>query len=270
MRRPSRLMALLMSTAAAALAPPAAASAEELVDLQLVLAVDVSRSMDQDEQQLQRDGYVGAFRHPDILNAIHSGPYGRIAVTYLQWAGAFYQEVLVPWRILESKEDAYAFADELAKVPLTQETRTSISGALNFAADVFRSSNAASERRTIDVSGDGSNNDGVPLVPVRDRVVASGIVINGLPILLRPSNLFGPLGTIPLDEYYRNCVIGGRGAFVIPILDKREFETAIRRKLVLEIAALPSYVIPVGDVPPSIDCALSERQRDFNDPFINP
>jgi hypothetical protein len=267
MRRTSCLLGVLVIAAGAGLS---AASAEELVDLQLVLAVDVSRSMDQDEQRLQRDGYVGAFRHPDILSAIRSGPYGRIAVTYLEWAGAFYQQVLVPWRILETKEDAYAFADELSRVPLTQETRTSISGALAFAADAFRSSNAQSERRTIDVSGDGSNNDGVPLVPVRDRVVANGIVINGLPILIRPSNLFGPLGTIALDDYYRECVIGGRGAFVIPIQDKSEFETAIRRKLVLEIAALPSYVIPVGDVPPSIDCALAERQRNFNDPFINP
>jgi hypothetical protein len=232
------------------------------VDLQLVLAVDVSGSMDSVEQRVQRDGYVAAFRHPDVLRAIASGPYGAVAVTYIEWSGAFYQVVTVPWRIITSDEDSLAFADELARAPITREQRTSISGGLLFAQDAFRQSLVDSDRRTVDVSGDGANNDGKPVLPIRDTLLKEGVVINGLPILINPSPLYGGL---TLDEYYRGCVIGGPGAFLIPVSDNSQFEIAIRRKLVLEIAGLPPRVVPVSEVAqsiaPTVDCLAGEKAR---------
>jgi Protein of unknown function (DUF1194) len=255
----------LISLGALASGSAGAAVADNVVDLQLVLAVDVSRSMDSNEQRIQRDGYVDAFKSPEVQQAINSGPYGRIAVTYIEWSSSTFQRVLVPWRIIASNQDAIAFADELAKAPIETNSRTSISSGLSFAATRFSRSGLVSDRRTIDVSGDGPNNEPPSLPPVRDRVVAQGININGLPILLDPSQTFGAFGQVSLQDYYQDCVIGGPGSFVIPITSLGDFAPAIRRKLVLEIAeaAQRGGVIPVDDPQPSarpkIDCLLAER-----------
>jgi hypothetical protein len=255
---------VVAGAATAAAAPLAQGGAPMVVDLQLVLAVDVSRSMDFNEQRIQRDGYVTAFRSPEVQQAISSGPYGRIAVTYIEWSGAFFQRVLVPWHIITSDEDAFAFADALARAPLEVDNRTSIAGGLAFAASVFVISGVVSDRMTIDVSGDGANNEGLSLPPVRDRIVKSGININGLPILLDPSPTLGAFGRVSLQDYYEDCVIGGPGSFVIPILSLQDFAPAIRRKLILEIAAITPLVVPVLDQPlgrPKVDCILAENLR---------
>ena len=198
------------------------------VDLELVLAVDVSRSMDTDENQLQREGYVAAFRHPELLQAIKSGPSGRIAVVYYEWAGQRHQSVAVPWTIVSSVEDANTFANALGAQPILPEAGTSISASLAFAEQLFPASGAHGLRRAIDISGDGPNNDGPPVGPVRSRLIAEGITINGLPIEVS--------GRSEVTDYYERSVIGGPSAFAITVEDQSEFVEAIRRKLVLEIA----------------------------------
>lgn len=215
----------------------AAAATEDFVDLELVLAVDVSMSMDVDEQRLQRDGYVAAFQDPELHAAIASGPNGKIAVTYVEWAGAHSQVVIVPWRIISSPGDARTFADTLDESPISRAVFTSISGAAKAAERLFSTSQVRGLRRVIDVSGDGPNNSGVPIEAMRDLVTAKGIAINGLAIQL--ADRTGPYTFFDLpdlDRYYRDCVIGGPGAFVLSIRRKSEFASAIRRKLLLEIA----------------------------------
>ena len=163
----------------------APALAQTQVDLELVIAVDVSLSMDLDEQRLQRDGYVAAFRDPEVHKAIASGPHGRIAVTYMEWAGPPTQQVVMPWTRHRRPAAARAFADRLEAAPISRARMTSISPALHFSGRLFETSGVKGIRRVIDVSGDGPNNAGVPVVPVRDELVAKGIVINGLPIMLK-------------------------------------------------------------------------------------
>ncbi len=241
----------------------AATADEQYVDVELVLAVDVSGSMDRNEQRIQRSGYVAAFRSPEVQRAITSGPYGRIAVTYVEWAGAFYQRVVVPWFVIASDQDARTFSELLMHTALSREQRTSISSGLVYAASAFSETSFVSDRRTIDVSGDGANNDGVPVVPTRDRLVADGITINGLPILINPSPLFGDTGPVSLEDYYRACVIGGPGAFILTVESPDQFESAIRRKLVLEIAGLP-LVTPAAATefdPELVDCLAGEKSR---------
>jgi hypothetical protein len=179
---------------------PAAAAVD--VDLELVLAVDVSRSMDLDEQQLQRDGYVAAFRHPEVVQAIRSGAAGRIAVTYMEWSGPSYQQVLVPWTIVGSREDAAAFAASLERTPMMREMGTSISGGLAAAARLFGASGARGFRQVIDVSGDGPNNMGLPVAMLRDQVIEQGIAINGLPIVLKTSGAYSLFNIPDLAAYY--------------------------------------------------------------------
>jgi hypothetical protein len=253
-------------TAAAALPLHAAAPTDNYVDLKLVLAVDMSGSMDAREQQMQRDGYAQAFRDPEVIKAILSGPYGRIAVTYVMWAGAFSQQTVVPWTVIGSQRDAMAFASLLGRIPLHTDRGTSISSALLVASGKFSATPLLSDRNTIDISGDGSNNDGVPVSPVRAKVLAQGITINGLPILIDPSGVpgvFGGFGYVGLDDYYHDCVTGGPASFVIPIKTLADFAPAIRRKLILEIAALPSSSLetPVVDTLTAVDCAAAERNR---------
>ena len=248
---------------AAMVVPVASASAAELpVDLELVLAVDVSGSMDVQEQALQRRGYAEAFRHPEVLTALRAGVYGRIAVTYVEWAGPRAQSVTVPWTLVEDTATAAQMASAIAIAPTPRLRGTSISGALAFAAPLFEGNGYAGLRRAIDVSGDGPNNAGAPLVPVRDAVVAAGIVINGLPITLAPS-LERAIGGPDLAAYYRDCVIGGPGAFVIAVDEPGQLLETIRRKLILEIAGLPARVEPaaVTAVQDKVDCMIGERQR---------
>ncbi len=250
--------------AVAAFTIPAGA-ADEDVDLELVLAVDISRSMDYDEQELQRDGYVEALRHPQVIEAIQSGAFGRIAVTYIEWAGPYDQAVVVPWTVISGQAEAEAFAARVAAAPIVRAHGTSISQGLEFSSTLFASSGVRGERRTIDVSGDGPNNMGLPVAPVRDRVVGEGITINGLPIMLKRTYAIGPYSIPNLDVYYEDCVIGGPGAFMITIDNPERFAVAIRRKLVLEIAGRepePRLInAAVASQPPRIDCMIGEKSR---------
>jgi hypothetical protein len=261
MRIPA-LAATAVLAALAVLPLRAATSFDRYVDLQLVLAVDISGSMDYIEQQVQRDGYVSAFRDPAVVKAITSGPYGRIAVTYVRWAGAFVQETAVPWMIIGSKSDAEAFAAAIYRAPLYTERGTSISSALTYSFGTFAKSGVDSDRRTIDVSGDGSNNDGLPVEPIREKILASNITINGLPVMINPSGVPGS-PFLGLEDYYRDCVIGGPTSFVVPIKKLDEFAPAIRRKLILEIAWAPPRepVVPVSSLVPApkVNCALVDR-----------
>ena len=235
------------------------ALAQTVVDLELVIAVDVSLSMDLDEQRLQRDGYIMAFRDPEMHKAITSGPNGRIAVTYMEWAGPPTQQVVMPWTVIDSAQAAGAFADRLEAAPISRARMTSISAALQFSGRLFDSSGAKGIRRVIDVSGDGPNNAGMPVVPVRDELIAKGIVINGLPIMLKLAQGFFDLAE--LDLYYADCVIGGTGSFMIPIKQRNEFQTATRRKLLLEIAGYepPARVMKAGATP-AVSCTIGEQQ----------
>ena len=232
----------VLPAAVVSLCLASAASAGDLldVDLELVLAVDVSRSIGVDEHQLQRDGYVAAFRHPDLLQAIKSGPFGRIAVVYFEWAGKRHQSVAVPWTIVGDASDANAFADALASQPILPEAGTSISASLVFAERIFAVSGTQSQRRAIDISGDGANNDGPPVEPVRQRLIAKGVTINGLPIDLA----IGGVGD--LTDYYERHIVGGPRAFAITVDDQSRFADSIRRKLVLEIAWLPTPPVPMS------------------------
>ncbi len=245
-----------------------AASAEVSVDLELVLAVDVSYSMDLDEQRLQRDGYIEAFRDPEIIRAIQSGAHRRIAVTYVEWAGWGIQQVIVPWMVIEDAATAESLAVKLTEAPISRHRRTSLSGALDFSERQFGISDVRGARRVIDVSGDGPNNSGPPVGPLRDELVGKGIVINGLPVLLRPGGPGSMFDIANLDEYYAACVIGGPGSFMIPIRAKSEFATATRQKLLLEIAGIepPPRLTRVADQP-NADCMVGENlwRRYFDD-----
>jgi hypothetical protein len=228
------------------------------VDLELILAVDVSSSMSEAEQRLQRDGYVSAFRHPDIARAIGSGPHGVIAVTYVEWAGPGYQRIVLPWTIIDGDDRARRFADALAIQPIIRQAGTSISSALLQAENLFACRRLPCARRVVDVSGDGPNNAGPSVARARDELIASGISINGLPIALHRGgfNAFDSFGQDYLAAYFESCVIGGPDAFVITIDDMSQFEVAIRRKLVREIAGLPARLMPASyRQSPVVDCS---------------
>jgi len=247
---------------AAAAAP---ASTAEPVDVELVLAVDISRSMDAEEFALQRAGYVAALRHPDFITAVRGGLNGRIAITYFEWAGTVREDSQVPWQVIDGAEAATAFADRLEGLPVRSFRGTSISTALLFGADLFEGNLFDGQRKVIDISGDGPNNIGLPVVAARDAAIMNGITVNGLPILIRPSPTVSEL-----DRYYAECVTGGPGSFVLPIWQASEFATAIRRKLILEVSGLPvtSRVIPAQAVQP-MDCERGERERRlFSDPHF--
>ncbi len=245
--------------AAPALRPPSD-SKQATVDVELVLAVDISYSMDMDELALQRDGYARALTSSEFLNALKQGIHGKIAVTYFEWAGAHEQKVVVPWRIIEGPESAGSVANEIAQAPLRRAARTSISAALLFGMQLFETSGQRGIRRVIDISGDGANNNG-PLVTIaRDEVVSRGITINGLPVMLkRPS--YSTMDIEQLDEYYEDCVIGGPAAFVVPVKDREKFVEAIRTKLVQEIASLPpdAKVMTASAANPRVPCTIGER-----------
>jgi hypothetical protein len=230
------------------------------VDAELVLAVDISYSMDPEEQALQREGYITGITSREFAQALRHGINGKVAMTYFEWAGPTDQRIVVPWRLIEGPESADVFASEIARAPYRRASRTSISGALGFGRTLFDGSGYNGIRRVIDVSGDGANNSG-PLVTVtRDEVVAAGITINGLPIMLKRPNSF-TMDLERLDIYFEDCVIGGPGAFVIPIRARDQFKDATRTKLVMEIAGRPPAprVIPVQQRTPRISCTLGEQ-----------
>ena len=235
------------------------------VDLKLVLAVDISMSMDPDEQKLQRDGYVEAFRDLNVVNAIRAGRAGRIAVTYFEWAGPQNQTVLMPWQVIDGPASANAFAERLAGRPFSRHMRTSISSALMFAQNLLAEAEFRSNRNVIDVSGDGVNNSGPLMATTRKLLLDAGIVINGLPILVRPTREWTFWDAPDLDLYYGKCVVGGPGSFMLPITKPEEFATATRQKLLLEIAAAPTHgIIRVQQQSrPDVegyDCGMVERQ----------
>jgi len=257
------LAAVALSMAADAAPTPrfADASANAVpVDVELILAVDVSYSMDPEEQALQREGYVQALRSKEFLTALREGAHGKIAVMYFEWAGQFDQKILMPWRLIDGPEAADAVADELARAPYRRASRTSISGGLSFAKPLFDTSGYRGVRRVIDVSGDGANNAGAPVVSTRDGVTAAGITINGLPIMIRRSR--GSMMDIDnLDVYYEDCVIGGPGAFVVPIHERSQFVEATRTKLILEIAGRQpeARVMPAAAREPRVNCLIGEK-----------
>jgi hypothetical protein len=230
------------------------------VDVEVVLAVDVSYSMDPEEQALQREGYMAALSSREFLQALKQGAHGRIALTYFEWAGTNHQQIIVPWRLIDGPEAADGFAADIGRARYTRASRTSISGALSFAAPLFEGSGFHGQRRVIDVSGDGVNNSGPPVTVVRDEVLGKGITINGLPILLKRPNP-STLDIDNLDVYYEDCVIGGPGAFVIPIQAREQFAEAIRTKLVLEIAGrMPEQrIVPAAAQPPRVSCLIGEK-----------
>lgn len=262
---------LLLAPGAALVTTPAGAQSyaqsatQTEVDLELVLAVDISRSMDFEEQKLQRAGYVEAFRHPEVIAAIGSGMIGRIAVTYLEWAGPGTQLHVVPWTLVEDTQSAHVFADAMAAAPISRERHTSISTGLVTAAGLLAASPFAGLREVIDVSGDGPNNMGPPVLEARQAVLDRGVTINGLPIMLRPGGGF--FNVHDLDVYYENCVIGGPAAFLVTVKSADRFAVAIRRKLVLEIAGRTPMRVPelipaaAIKVQGGYDCLIGEKLR---------
>jgi hypothetical protein len=247
-----------------AFAAPAHAQSDkrEAVDVELVIAVDVSYSMDPDEQALQREGYVEAISSRDFIDAVRKGPNGRIAVTYVEWAGVNEQKIVVPWQVIDGPEAAGAFVQSLNAAPIRRASRTSISGALVFVTGLLEQSPYKGLRRVIDVSGDGTNNQGPLIEATRDEVLGRGITINGLPIMLKEPNV-SFLDIPDLDHYYEDCVIGGPGAFVVPARARAQFVEAIRKKLLLEVAGkTPSRedgrVIPAVS-PPRVSCTIGEQ-----------
>jgi hypothetical protein len=237
-------------------APPGAIA----VDVELVLSTDISYSMDYDELKLQRDGYVEAIQSAEFLNALKQGMHGKIAVTLVEWAGANDQRVVTPWRLIDGPDSARAVAAEMAAAPVRRAFRTSISGALIFSAGLFEGNGFAGIRRVIDVSGDGTNNQGPLIVPTRDEVIAKGIVINGLPIMLKEPQP-NSIDIKDLDIYYEDCVIGGPGAFVVAMRERDKFKDAIRTKLVLEVAGIEPAprLIPAAASAPRISCTIGEQ-----------
>ncbi|MEM8749106.1 MAG: DUF1194 domain-containing protein [Pseudomonadota bacterium] len=242
-----------------------AQAADVEVDVELVLAVDVSRSMTERELEIQRRGYAAALSSEPVIKAIVSGLHGKVAITYVEWAGQFSQRTIVPWTLIENEQQAFAFAAKLTAKFNSSLRRTSLSGALDHAAGLFQGNGFSSLRRVIDVSGDGPNNDGRPVLQAREEAISQGIVINGLPLMTNEG-----LGTqfhlVDLDDYYRHCVIGGPGSFVIPVLEWAQFPQAVRQKLVLELAGLapaqrylPQPVAFSGATEDGYDCMIGEK-----------
>ncbi|MFU0503276.1 DUF1194 domain-containing protein [Pseudaminobacter sp. NGMCC 1.201702] len=248
-------------------APPSFAA--EPVDLELILAVDVSLSMSPGELEIQRRGYAAALMHDDVIQAIRDGVHGKIAVTFFEWAGATTQRVVVPWTTISSLEDAERVVLQLSAKPPSSARRTSISGALEFGNDLFAESGYRGTRRVIDVSGDGPNNQGASVEGARDALIAKGVTINGLPLMTN-GGFTSVYDIADLDRYYAECVIGGPGAFMIAVNDWPQFPEAVRRKLVLELAGnspddavrsedTNSLPVVLAQAKGSYDCLVGEK-----------
>jgi len=230
------------------------------VDVELVLAVDVSYSMDMDELAIQREGYAQAIVSKEFLQALKSGPHGKISVTYFEWAASTDQKIIIPWRVIDGPETADAVANEIMKTPIRRASRTSISGAINFAMPLFDENPHRGLRRVIDISGDGPNNNGGPVVAARDVALEKGIIINGLPIMVKEPS-YSTMDIDNLDFYYEDCVIGGPGSFVVTIKDREKFKEAIRTKLLLEVAGRTPErpIVPVAGKEPRVNCLIGEK-----------
>jgi len=230
------------------------------VDVELILAVDVSYSMDMDELAVQREGYAQAIVSKEFLQALKAGQIGKVAVTYFEWAASNDQKIIIPWRVIEGPETADAVAEEILKTPIRRASRTSISGAINFAMPLFEENPYHGLRRVIDISGDGPNNNGAPVTGARDAALEKGITINGLPIMVKEPS-YSTMDIENLDFYYEDCVIGGPGAFVVSIKDRDKFREAIRTKLLLEVAGRTPErpVVPVAEKAPRVSCLIGEK-----------
>jgi hypothetical protein len=230
------------------------------VDVELVLAVDVSYSMDMDELAIQREGYAQAIISKEFLQALKTGPNGKISVTYFEWAASSDQKIIIPWRVIDGPETADAVANEIMKTPIRRASRTSISGAINFAMPLFDENPYRGLRRVIDISGDGPNNNGSPVTVARDAALEKGITINGLPIMVKEPS-YSTMDIDNLDFYYEDCVIGGPGSFVVTIKDRDRFKEAIRTKLLLEVAGRTPerWIVPVAEREPRVPCMIGEK-----------
>jgi hypothetical protein len=232
------------------------------VDVELVLAVDVSYSMDVDELAIQREGYAQALTSREFLQALKAGPNGRITVTYFEWAASTDQKLIIPWRVIDGPESADAVAAEILKTPIRRASRTSISGAIQFAMPLFDANPHRGLRRVIDISGDGPNNNGSPVTIARDEALSKGIIINGLPIMMKEPS-YSTMDIDGLDTYYEDCVIGGPGSFVVTIKERDKFKEAIRTKLLLEVAGrTPEHrVVPTAGQTrePRVNCLIGEK-----------
>lgn len=241
------LFSILASVLASVLVMPlgAVAATAEKVDLELILAVDISGSIDYGEAQLQRQGYLRAIVDPRIVKIITSGERRKIAITYMEWAGAHHQRVIADWAVIRDLASAKAFAATIARTPITTERWTSISSAIDFAMKHFKTNPHQGTRRVIDISGDGKNNSGDYLRPARDRAVKAGVVINGLPIMNDRPNPWGMVPPKDLDRYYYDNVVGGPGSFIVVARGFKSFGDAVKAKLAREIAGtdrLPRWV----------------------------
>src|SRR4051812_34844138 len=237
------LAAGLLSVAPAIPAPAATSGATE-VDLKLILATDVSRSINNEEARIQREGIAEAFANPEVIKAIQSGALGRIAVAMIDWSSPEFDRVVLDWTIVKDKASAMALSEKIRATPRTPGRRTSISSALELGSLLLEGSekDIVATRRVIDVSGDGPNNDGNPMREAHDRVIGQGIVVNGLPVMDDNANGYFP----NLDKYYAACVAGGRGSFVVVVRSLKDFGAAMRHKLTLEIS---QNEVPIKQAP---------------------
>jgi hypothetical protein len=241
------------------------------VDVELVLAVDASYSMNTDELAIQQEGYAQAIVSKEFLQALKSGPRGKLAVTLFEWSASNYQKIVIPWQVIDGPESAAAVAAEMMKLPARRHSRTSISGAINFAIPLFDENPYRGSRRVIDISGNGPNNSGEPVVRARDVALARGIVINGLTMMLKePAHAKTRDDIENLDVYYEDCVIGGPDAFVMTVTDGEKFKEAIRTKLVFEVSGLAPER-PHGSPAEnrkSVSCLIGEEmvERAWNQP----
>ncbi len=242
------------------------------VDLELVIAVDISGSVDPEEAKLQRQGYVQAFSDPAVIKAIQNGLHGAIAVTYMEWAGSHHQDFLVDWQRVHDEKTALAFADALAWIPTRTNVWTSISGAMIAGAAAFERNPFRGPRRVIDISGDGANNEGPQVALTRDEVLQRRLTVNGLPIVNDRPSRFGRRQIKDLDLYYTDCVIGGPGAFIIVANGFDDYARAVRRKLILEIAGImpetaPGNLFQPAQLAKSSNCLVGELRRQMDDDY---
>lgn len=246
---------------------PAAAQERKEVDLALALAIDISGSIDPEEAKLQREGYVDAFRDPVIVKAILGGSNGRIAVAYYEWSDAWVQRLLIDWTLLDSEAAIAAFATKLSNAPISIARRTSISGAIRYAIPLFGRIPYDAERKVLDISGDGSNNDGGLVTDMRYEALKERIVINGLPVMNDRPNPFGFPSETDLDKYYLHCVTGGPRSFVEVAHDFEDFPRAVRKKLLQEVAdrgpdfgPISDFDIGLGSLPDGTQLAQGSRR----------
>ncbi|MDF2373652.1 MAG: DUF1194 domain-containing protein [Rhizobiaceae bacterium] len=232
----NRIVFLLVLLTTLTGASARAQASEVEVDVELVLAVDVSRSMTPNELEIQRRGYAEAIVSDPVINAIRQGLLGQIAITYVEWAGTLSQNVIIDWTLISNRSEAESFAARLTAQFENSMRRTSISGAMDFSSRLFGDNGYFSNRQVIDISGDGPNNNGRPVLAARTDTLAKGIIINGLPLMTR-EGMGSQWHLEDLDVYYRHCVIGGPGSFVIPVREWAQFPAAVRQKLVLELAS---------------------------------